>query len=75
MFSLPHFALALFFPLIALADPIHVPLARRSSSNRDINYYISAAEHLRAKYSITGKSSSPHGKRASHTSIQLINQV
>jgi cathepsin D len=77
MFSLPQFALVvLFFPAVALGDPIHIPLTRRSSGNRDINYYISAAKHLRDKYSITGKSYSPHGKRASSTSsIQIINQV
>lgn len=77
MFSLLHqFALALLlFPPIALADPIHVPLARRSSANRDINYYISAAKHLQGKYNITGKSYSPRRKRASSVSIQTINQL
>jgi len=76
MFFLHQFALALlFFPPIALADPIHLPLARRSSSNRDMNYYASAAKHLQAKYNITGKSYSPRGKRASSASIQIINQV
>ena len=76
MFSLLQFALALlFFPSTALADPIHVPLIRRSSGNRDINYYVSAATHMQAKYATTGKSSSLHGKRASSESIQIINLV
>jgi cathepsin D len=76
MFSLPQFALAiLLVPPLALADPIHIPLARRSSGNRDINYYISAAKHLQSKYNITKKSYSPHGKRASSESIQTINLV
>jgi hypothetical protein len=76
MFSLRQFALAipLFLPL-ALADPIHIPLARRSSGNRDINYYISAAKHLQSKYNASGNSYSPHGKRASSESIQTINWV
>jgi len=75
MFSLHQFALALLlFPPIALADPIHIPLGRRSSGNRDINYYISAAKHLQGKYNITGRSYSPRGKRASSASIQTINQ-
>ncbi|EDR12034.1 aspartic peptidase A1 [Laccaria bicolor S238N-H82] len=74
MFPLPQFALALlFFPLTALADPIHIPLTRRSSGNRDINYYASAAKHLQAKYNIPGSFSSAHGKRASSESIQTIN--
>jgi cathepsin D len=76
MFSLPQFALVVLFPAVALGDPIHLPLTRRSSGNRDINYYISAAKHLRDKYSITGKSYSPHGKRASSaSSIQTFNEV
>jgi hypothetical protein len=76
MFSLHQFALALLlFPPIALADPIHLPLARRSSGNRDIDYYISAAKHLQGKYNITGKSYSPRGKRGTSASIQTINQV
>ncbi|KIK09781.1 hypothetical protein K443DRAFT_671105 [Laccaria amethystina LaAM-08-1] len=75
MFSLHQFALALLlFPPIALADPIHLPLARRSSGNRDIDYYISAAKHLQGKYNITGKSYSPRGKRGTSASIQTINQ-
>jgi cathepsin D len=75
MFSLHQFVLALLlFPPIALADPIHLPLARRSSGNRDVNYYVSAAKHLQGKYNITGKSYSPRGKRATSASIQTINQ-
>jgi cathepsin D len=74
MLSLPQVALALFFPL-ALADPSHVPLTRRSSGNRDINYYIAAAKYLQDKYNIAGGSYSPHGKRASSVSIQTINLV
>jgi cathepsin D len=72
MFSLPQFALViLFFPPVALGDPIHITLTRRSSGNRDINYYISAAKHLQGKYNY-----SPHGKRASSTSsIQTFNEV
>lgn len=77
MFSLHQFVLALLlFSPIALAEPIHIPLARRSSgTNRDINYYISAAKHLQGKYNITGKTYSPRGKRASSESIQTINQL
>ena len=76
MFSLPQFALALLFcSPTALADPIHVPLTRRPSGNRDVNYYVSAVKHLQAKYNIPGKFSSPHGKRASSESIQIINLV
>ena len=76
MFSLHQFALALLlFPPIAFADPIHVPLARRSSGNRDLSYYISAAKHLQGKYNITGKTYSPRRKRGSSASIQTINQV
>jgi hypothetical protein len=76
MFYFPQFALAiLLFPTVALADPIHIPLARRSSGNRGINHYISAAKHLQSKYNTTWKSYSPRGKRASSESIQTINLV
>lgn len=68
-------------PSLVTADPIHIPVTRRSRAGpRDVHYYAAAADRLRAKYGFptsnkTNVSNSRIGSRASSAAISIINQV
>ena len=77
--------LSSLFPLLALvslavADPIHIPLRRRTTGN-DTNAFdplkfAAAAEHIRHRYGFRRPSAPPLSRRAGQTvGIQTINQV
>lgn len=66
-------SLALLFSLPALsyAEPIHIQLSGRAPVAHDLDFYKSAAEHLRGKYGISRRSI----RRATSSSISITNQV
>lgn len=65
-------SLALLFSLPALsyAEPIHIQLSGRAPVAHDLDFYKSAAEHLRGKYGISRRSI----RRATSSSISITNQ-
>lgn len=69
-------------PSVVTADPIHIPVTRRSRAGpRDINYYAAAADRLRAKYGFPTSNNKRNvlnsrlGSRASSAGISIVNQV
>jgi len=74
MLFLPiYLSLCILFPtVLAAAEPVHVPLVRRTNAKRDFNSIILATERLRSKY---GYSKPQSRKRAGGTTgIQIIDQ-
>lgn len=70
--------LSLLLPLslivLAAADPIRIPLTRRSIRDWPLERYAGAADHIRAKYGFETLSSKLQ-KRGQTGGISLINQV
>ncbi|PFH46190.1 hypothetical protein AMATHDRAFT_70417, partial [Amanita thiersii Skay4041] len=66
------------FPLISLstaADPLHIPLARRNTLNRNLTFYIAAADRMRLKYGFPlANALRTASRRASSENIQITNQ-
>lgn len=66
----------------AAADPLHIPITRRSTAGpRDLDHYAAAAEHLRGKYGVPTLASRQLNakrvirQRASSADSSITNQV
>jgi hypothetical protein len=69
------FALSLvLLPALSYAEPLHIPLVRSAPVPKNLEYFNSIAQDLRAKY---GLSNSELGKRSSKqsSSTSLTNEV
>lgn len=68
--------LPLSLAAIALADPITIPLSRRSNTRQDgsLRHFTAAADHVRAKYGYTTLASKLR-RRGQTVGIATINQV
>lgn len=53
------------------AEPLHIPLSRRSRTSYNITHYSKVAEGLRAKYNVGGTTA---GKRRAVDGIPMVNQ-
>ncbi|KAJ7220700.1 aspartic peptidase domain-containing protein [Mycena pura] len=67
----------LLLPAICLADPVHMPLSRRSGRTNTFKHYLANAERARARYGYKTNSTladrHPH-RRASSQGVQLTDQ-
>ncbi|KAF8732410.1 hypothetical protein AX14_004403 [Amanita brunnescens Koide BX004] len=65
--------LSLLYPVFA--DPIHVPLLRRSNAQRTFESIVAEARYIQRKYGYVSKGSHPsHVRRASVANVPLIDQ-
>ena len=66
--------LSLLYPVFA--DPIHVPLLRRSNAQRTFESIVAEARYIQRKYGYVSKGSHPsHVRRASVANVPLIDQA
>jgi len=65
--------LSILSSTVAIASPLHIPLAKRSSKFNNLDGILAAADRVRAKYGY--QPHTPKNKRQSVQGLPVANQV